>query len=203
MLWLQSDQKIVSAITGFACFKWYSFRRWSMSSQTWLDSSLRRSSRLGLQVLERAQRRSVDWARASPSSQPTPVEDDAGNEPQPWEAETQKARARTTLDDAFETIVEFMAQTTHQCKNFYKSSPAQEPSEYEVKHVRRYHLHQLPGPRKDMASSGKNEQRPLEDFHIEVSPGTYAVTAGAVDSNQQTHLVRVDAGESVKMTFHL
>ncbi|XP_064169185.1 A-kinase-interacting protein 1 isoform X2 [Anguilla rostrata] len=173
-----------------------------MSSQAWIESSLRRSSRLGLQVLERAQRRSVDWASVSPSSQPTPVEDASRNQPEPWEAEVQKARTRTTLDDAFETVVEFMAQTTHQCKNFYKSVPVQGTSEFEVKHVCRYHSHRLPRPLKH-TTSRRNEQTPLEDFHIEVSPGTYAVTAGAVDSNQQTHLVQVEAGESVNLTFHL
>ncbi|XP_061078697.1 A-kinase-interacting protein 1 [Conger conger] len=173
-----------------------------MSSQAWLESSLRRSSRLGLQVLERAQRRSVDWASLSPSSQPTPLEDAARNQPQYCEAETQNVRARTKLDDAFETIVEFMAETTHQCKHFYKSVPAQGASENEVKHVCRYHSRQLPGHLKD-TTSGKNEQESLEDLHIEVSPGTYAVTVGAGDSSQQTHLVRVDAGESVNVTFHL
>lgn len=42
-----------------------------------------------------------------------------------------------------------------------------------------------------------------EDFFIEVSPGTYAITAGLPESQQQTQLVSVKAGESVNLTFNL
>ncbi|KAJ8396718.1 hypothetical protein AAFF_G00015560 [Aldrovandia affinis] len=183
-----------------------------MSSETWMESSLRRSSRLGLQVLERARRRSVDWASASASPSPphrTPADDvqtnrdETTNQRLPWEAETREEQARATLDDAFQTIVEFMAQTTHQCKNFYESAPVREPSQREVDHARRYHSRELPGLTQRNASSGKNEQRALEDFHIEVPPGTYAITARAGESDEQTHMVQVEAGESVDLTFHL
>lgn len=43
---------------------------------------------------------------------------------------------------------------------------------------------------------------PEEDFHIRVPPGTYAVTAGVADSEQQTLLVNLKAGESFKLTFN-
>ncbi|KAI1903905.1 hypothetical protein AGOR_G00000220 [Albula goreensis] len=179
-----------------------------MSSRTWMDSSLRRSSRLGLQVLERAQRRSVDWASRSPSPQPTHAEEtlripnSTRNRIPTWEAQAQKAKPHTTLDDAFETIVEFMGQTTQQCKNFYRCVPVQNPSQAEVKHVCRYHPHQLQGELQRIASE-ENERGPLEDYHIEVSPGTYAISAAEGDSNPQTHLVCVKAGESVNLTFQL
>ncbi|CAB1323533.1 unnamed protein product [Coregonus sp. 'balchen'] len=129
-----------------------------MASQAWqLESSLRRSARLGLEVLERASRRRVDWSSSvSPSPNTTSTDGNAGNE-------VLGNSAHTSLDDAFETIAEFMAQTTYQCKA--RSSP--------------------------------------EDFHIEVSPGTYAITAGMQDSQQQTRLVRINAGESMNLTFHL
>uniref|UniRef100_A0A8C8FB61 Uncharacterized protein n=1 Tax=Oncorhynchus tshawytscha TaxID=74940 RepID=A0A8C8FB61_ONCTS len=42
-----------------------------------------------------------------------------------------------------------------------------------------------------------------EDFHIDVSPGTYKITAGTQDSQQQTRVVRINAGESMNLTFHL
>lgn len=42
-----------------------------------------------------------------------------------------------------------------------------------------------------------------EDFFIEVSPGTYAVTASMPDSQKQTQLVSVKAGESINLTFNL
>lgn len=40
-----------------------------MAGQSWMESSLQRSSKLGLEVLERAKRRSVDWSTARQSSQ--------------------------------------------------------------------------------------------------------------------------------------
>lgn len=43
---------------------------------------------------------------------------------------------------------------------------------------------------------------PDEDFDIRVPPGTYAVTAGVADSEQQTLLVALKDGESFKLTFN-
>ncbi|KAG7473734.1 hypothetical protein MATL_G00098950 [Megalops atlanticus] len=173
-----------------------------MSSQTWLESSLRRSSVLGLKVLERAQRRSVDWASVSSSGKLSQTDNGQRNCNDGVGAEAEEQTC-TSLNDAFKTIVEFMAHTTCQCKNFYKSVPVQEPSTYEVNHVYRYHSQQLPGALHQRISE-KNEKLTLdEDFHIEVSPGTYSITAGTGDSDQQTRLVQVNAGESVNLTFHL
>lgn len=42
-----------------------------------------------------------------------------------------------------------------------------------------------------------------EEFQFEVSPGTYAVTASLPESQQQTRLVNVSAGESINLTFNL
>lgn len=40
------------------------------------------------------------------------------------------------------------------------------------------------------------------DVDIRVSPGTYAVTASMADSEQQTLLVSLEAGESFKLKFN-
>lgn len=45
-----------------------------------MELSLLRSARLGLEVLERASRRSVDWSTANPYPSTTPKEDNAGSE---------------------------------------------------------------------------------------------------------------------------
>lgn len=50
--------------------------------------------------------------------------------------------------------------------------------------------------------SWQNGLSPDEDFDIRVPPGTYAVTAGMADSEQQTLLVNLKAGESFKLTFN-
>ncbi|XP_031721142.1 A-kinase-interacting protein 1 isoform X3 [Anarrhichthys ocellatus] len=47
-----------------------------MASQAWLESSLRRSASLGLEVLERASRRSVDWTSTGASQTPTTTDED-------------------------------------------------------------------------------------------------------------------------------
>lgn len=46
-----------------------------MDSQAWLESSLQRSASLGLEVLQRASRRSVDWASTA-SQNPTMADED-------------------------------------------------------------------------------------------------------------------------------
>lgn len=43
-----------------------------------------------------------------------------------------------------------------------------------------------------------------ENMNILVAPGTYAVTAGAWGKDsQQTHVVRLDPGQSVNLDFNL
>ncbi|KAF7658218.1 hypothetical protein LDENG_00015760 [Lucifuga dentata] len=164
-----------------------------MASQACLESSLRRSASLGLEVLERASRRRVDWTNVSQTSLAT-------------DQHTQKLkRIRTNLDDAFDTIAEFMAQTTYQCKKFYESDSCTEPSNNERSHVCRFHSRPEtsrsapPSSKRVKASYNKSG----EDFYIEVSPGTYAVTASVPESPQQTRLVNINAGESVNLTFNL
>ncbi|NXL13228.1 AKIP1 protein, partial [Setophaga kirtlandii] len=46
-------------------------------------------------------------------------------------------------------------------------------------------------------------QRNSKDFYIEVSPGIYSVTAISEDMVEQTHVVDVNAGQSVDLTFVL
>lgn len=48
-----------------------------MANQAWLESSLRRSASLGLEVLERASRRSVDWTSTATSQTPTTTDEES------------------------------------------------------------------------------------------------------------------------------
>ncbi|KAM4573720.1 A-kinase-interacting protein 1 isoform 1-T2 [Odontesthes bonariensis] len=171
-----------------------------MASQAWLESSLRRSASLGLEVLDRASRRTVDWTSTSTSQTPTASDEDA---------RTTVKRTPSELRDAFATIAELMAQTTRHCKSFYESGCCTEPSDTERTHVSRFHS--CPGAERTRSSLTtrkyiKNQGRVSatdEDFYIEVSPGTYAVTASLPESHQQTKLVSVKAGESIDLTFNL
>uniref|UniRef100_A0A3B4FZK1 A-kinase interacting protein 1 n=1 Tax=Pundamilia nyererei TaxID=303518 RepID=A0A3B4FZK1_9CICH len=159
-----------------------------MDSQAWLESSLQRSASLGLEVLQRASRRSVDWASTA-SQNPTMADEDTDIA----DEVLLSFRNPTELDDAFAKIAEFMAQTTSHCKRFYKSGCCTQPSDIEKNHI--HQLHYQPGNNRVSGSS--------EDFYIELSPGTYAITASVAESQQQTQLVSVKAGESVNLTFDL
>ncbi|TSK38522.1 hypothetical protein Baya_2938 [Bagarius yarrelli] len=97
-----------------------------MAGRCWLESSLDRSSKLGLEVLQRAKRRSERWKSGRTSRQ-----DDS---------DTEK------------------------------------------------HSEDLSEP---------------EDFLVEVSPGTYAITAAMPDAGPQTRVVHINAGESMRLTFNL
>ncbi|XP_019934306.2 A-kinase-interacting protein 1 [Paralichthys olivaceus] len=167
-----------------------------MTSHAWLESSLQRSASLGLEVLQRASRRSVDWTSTGASQTPTTPEEDT---------QIPVKRCHTELNDTFATLAELMAQTTYQCKRFYASGCCTDPTDKERNHVSRFHSRSAAGrttaalpTRKHGRVSGTDE-----DFHIEVSPGTYAVTAHMPESPQQTQLVSVRAGESIDLTFNL
>ncbi|XP_054476666.1 A-kinase-interacting protein 1 [Anoplopoma fimbria] len=167
-----------------------------MASQAWLESSLQRSASLGLEVLERASRRSVDWTSTGASQTPTTTEEDT---------QIPVKRAHTELDDVFAALAGLMAQTTHQCKRFYESGRCTEPTDTERTHVCRFHSRPAIGMTTPPQTARKHGRASAsgEDFLIEVSPGTYAITASIPELQQQTQMVSVKAGESINLTFDL
>ncbi|MFT7816700.1 A-kinase-interacting protein 1 [Arapaima gigas] len=194
-----------------------------MATPAWIESSLRCSSRLGLEVLERARARRVHWPRVTGASS----EDGRGSSAHlraSRSEQTEERCMRSSASDAFDTVMELMAHTTDQCKvgceffsppdtqmrmtlhgalgqqNLYTSVPVYEHSEQEAKHICRYHTQ---ASRRTGHVKHVERPRTPEDFLIEVPPGTYTVTAGAEDASQQSQLVHVSAGDSVKLTFHL
>ncbi|XP_051580840.1 A-kinase-interacting protein 1-like [Myxocyprinus asiaticus] len=103
-----------------------------MAIEAWLESSLRRSSKLGQEVLEKAKKRSVDWTSTRPRSSPMFSHN---------ERVTERDRSHSSLDHTFAAIVEYMAETTRQCKMFYTDVHLAESRERE--HVCRYHSQQM------------------------------------------------------------
>nr|XP_020449167.1 A-kinase-interacting protein 1 isoform X2 [Monopterus albus]XP_020449168.1 A-kinase-interacting protein 1 isoform X2 [Monopterus albus] len=168
-----------------------------MANQAWLESSLKRSATLGLEVLERASRRSVDWTSTGVSQTSTTTDEE--------DTQIPARRTCTELHDAFATIAEFMAQTTYQCKRFYESGCCTGPTDNERRHVSRFHTQ--PAARKTTPALPTRKHGCVsaagEDFYIEVSPGIYAITASMPESQRQTQLVSVKAGESINLTFNL
>ncbi|KAF1527737.1 A-kinase-interacting protein 1, partial [Eudyptula minor] len=99
-------------------------------------------------------------------------------------------------------------------QKYYSFMAACRCKEHEIKHICRYHGRQA-GERELESSEEevimklffspqkKKTRQASEDIYIEVSPGTYSVTATSEDMVQQTHVVDVNAGQSVDLTFVL
>uniref|UniRef100_A0A3P9K2M2 A kinase (PRKA) interacting protein 1 n=1 Tax=Oryzias latipes TaxID=8090 RepID=A0A3P9K2M2_ORYLA len=170
-----------------------------MAGEAWLESSLRRSAILGLEVLERASRRSVDWTNGGASHTSTLTRS----------REAHMQRSCTELSDAFATIADFMDQTTCQCRRFYESGCCSKPSDAERTHMSRFHTFPIrtrstaPRPARKHPRDRAGDSLTEEDFYIEVSPGTYAISASLPKSRQQTQMVSIKAGESIDLTFNL
>lgn len=191
-----------------------------MTSQSWLESSLHRSSKLGREVLERARKRSVRWTNTGPYDSRASAESTVTGEllqPENHTIEDDPGDLQRSLDNAFGRIVEFMDHASHECKNFYKSVP--ESSDHERQHVCYFHSGRpsRPGPSTVPLSTSSRKHIPApvsvkdsvksqcgpEDFHIVLSPGSYAITAGIQGNSPQTQVVRVNPGESMSLTFNL
>uniref|UniRef100_A0A672PHF5 A kinase (PRKA) interacting protein 1 n=1 Tax=Sinocyclocheilus grahami TaxID=75366 RepID=A0A672PHF5_SINGR len=110
------------------------------------------------------------------------------------------------LDHAFSKIVEYMSETTRQCKKFYETMNLAQPSERE--HICCYHSQQM----LRTADQKQNVSAPIkrdigssesEDFLTDVSPGTYSITAAMQDTKPQSKTVCINVGESMSLAFKL
>ncbi|NWQ75709.1 AKIP1 protein, partial [Columbina picui] len=86
-------------------------------------------------------------------------------------------------------------------QKYYSFVAACKCKEHEIKHICRYHGRQA--GEKELESFKEATRQASKDIYIEVSPGTYSVTAASEDMVQQTHVVDVNAGQSVDLTFVL
>ncbi|NWZ52949.1 AKIP1 protein, partial [Haliaeetus albicilla] len=97
-------------------------------------------------------------------------------------------------------------------QKYYSFMAACRCKEHEIKHICRYHGRQA--GQGELESSQEEvimklpplppkTRQASEDIYIEVSPGTYSVTATSEDMVQQTHVVDVNAGQSYDLTFVL
>ncbi|XP_029895747.1 A-kinase-interacting protein 1 [Aquila chrysaetos chrysaetos] len=157
-----------------------------------------RTAGLARDVLERARRRRRRPAGRLPASAP---EEDSER-----------------LSAAFASIVNLMNQATKECEKYYSFMAACRCKEHEIKHICRYHSRQAGQRELESSQEERTEasvalsqaqtceqhtRQASEDIYIEVSPGTYSVTATSEDMVQQTHVVDVNAGQSYDLTFVL
>ncbi|CAL8295294.1 unnamed protein product [Boreogadus saida] len=112
---------------------------------------------------------------------------------------------QTHLDQAFETMGALMVQSSHQCMRVHRPDGCSELSVAERRHASRFHRTvgraHTPGSR----TEGRPPQSAAaySDFHIEVSPGTYTITAGLPQAHQQAQRVHLHAGDSITLNFDL
>ncbi|NWS07457.1 AKIP1 protein, partial [Motacilla alba] len=99
----------------------------------------------------------------------------------------------------------------------YESMEANKCKENEIKHFCKYHgksVERKMDPTEEEVSGYfwgffrffllfLQPRRPSKDFYIEVTPGIYSVTAISEDMVEQTHVVDINAGQSVDLTFVL
>ncbi|XP_055505471.1 A-kinase-interacting protein 1 [Leucoraja erinacea] len=155
-----------------------------------LQSALRRSSQLGQDVLHRALRRRVRWS----------IDGSRGIEG----TSIQKEKCETEcpdIDEAFASFMHCMACMTRQCKLYYKSVPMCARDEMEVNHIQSYHT----GLKCHKCSSSSHAPIKCTDkVHIQVAPGSYAVTAKSRWSDrEQTRVIHLGRDQTVDLIFNI
>ncbi|XP_039923275.1 A-kinase-interacting protein 1 [Hirundo rustica] len=124
---------------------------------------------------------------------------------------------RESLSAAFASIVKLMRGVSKECEKYYGAIAVNKCKENEIQHFCKYHSKSI--ERETDSTEGKRtkgsrkcskaqtyQQRPRtssKDFYIEVSPGTYSVTAISEDMVEQTHVVDINAGQTIDVTFTL
>ncbi|XP_069079756.1 A-kinase-interacting protein 1 isoform X1 [Pleurodeles waltl] len=178
-----------------------------------MEQSLERSAKLSLDVLKRAKRRKVNWPDEC-NMQKFRAQDRGlyNNEDENIPLEEAEAE-RKRLDAAFSTMMEFMAHTTEQCEQYYHYKPFSECDKNEVNHVCRYHSRNLASTSQKPSSPSKQETFSIfplsstggrsnsKDVVIEVTPGTYSVSARSHGLRHRTQLVNITPGQSVDVVF--
>ncbi|XP_078077396.1 A-kinase-interacting protein 1 isoform X1 [Mustelus asterias] len=101
----------------------------------------------------------------------------------------------TDINEAFASVLQCMAHVTRQCKHYYKSVPLCERDKLEENHIRRYHM----GP-----STTRAPVKGIDELHIQVAPGSYAVTAKSrVSEREQIRVIHLGPDQTVDLTFNV
>ncbi|XP_077177864.1 A-kinase-interacting protein 1 [Paroedura picta] len=170
---------------------------------------MQRTATLAREVLERAKKRKVIWPGPGGLRRRTLQEGD--NED-------------VCLNAAFASVAEHMGHISEECKKYYCCVSPFKLEDNEVAHVFRYHGKQASESLLKAFENEENRICPIveepgcsntdalipakslgqKDIYIEVSPGTYTVTASSgEDQIKQTHVVEILSGQSVNLSFNL
>ncbi|XP_067850058.1 A-kinase-interacting protein 1 isoform X3 [Heptranchias perlo] len=152
-----------------------------------LQSALRRSSQLGREVLERAEKRRVHWSVDDLSCGRARETEGSAVQKDEGEAEC------TDVNEAFASVLQCLAHTTRHCKHYYNNVPFCERDELEENHIRRYHRG---------SSATKAPIKCTDRVHIQVAPGSYAVTAKSrISEREQTRVIHLGPDQTIDLAF--
>ncbi|XP_015744381.1 uncharacterized protein LOC103066641 isoform X1 [Python bivittatus] len=178
-----------------------------------VNHRMQRTATLAQQVLERAKTRKLNW--------PLPPQ---------LQRRTFRVKGGTdedaSLDAAFASFAEHMGCISADCENYYCSMPPFQFEEHEVAHIFRYHSKEASENLLRAFENEENKNAPIveePEYHktqsaalipaktstskeicIKVSPGTYTISTSSYDDTiREAHLVNVQPGQSVNLTFHL
>ncbi|KAK7891197.1 hypothetical protein WMY93_023160 [Mugilogobius chulae] len=160
-----------------------------------LDVSLRRSLALGLEVLERASKRRVDWTQIRTAGRSLGTATRETDETK----ETREQKAAGCFSCMFSPFV-CRSRTSVFVKLINAADPDSSSCCFPSAHY-----------------TCCQKEWMSEDFHVQLHPGTYSITASDPESPPprpvapgnasprppQTRLVSLGDGESVLLTFHL
>ncbi|XP_075044626.1 A-kinase-interacting protein 1 isoform X2 [Mixophyes fleayi] len=184
-----------------------------------MEDSLRRTSALGRDVLERAGRRDQGWwssYRHEGLLHGTETPEDtlpltAVLHP-PYNSNeycdfVQEEEQKVTLEEAFTTLSHFMCRTTEQCQRYHSCLPLWATDERGKQHALRFHSRKSQPmtlrPDSRLSSSAAPPQSGPRDVCMEVAPGTYSISGGSRNCQTQTHVVNITLGQSVDLTFNV
>ncbi|KAL8169872.1 UNVERIFIED_CONTAM: hypothetical protein K2H54_059058 [Gekko kuhli] len=128
------------------------------------------------------------------------------------------------LNAAFASVAEHMDHISEECKKYYCCVPPFQFTDNEIAHVFRYHGQLASESLLKAFEDEENKTCPIveepgcsdtdaliptktlerKDIYIEVSPGTYTISASSgEDQIKQTHVVEIQPGQSVNLSFDL
>ena len=151
---------------------------------SWMNCSLCRAGREGINTLHRAQSRSIHWPQTQTSIRHIPRLEDP--------------EIFTNIDDAFSSIFQFLQISTRKCGRYHHSHQP-DPSD-NTHHYLRYHTPNF------QPSSVINPLTRSCDVHVQTIPGCYSVTAtrdGTRGHRETTHHIKLEQGKAVMLTLDL
>ncbi|KAI6068119.1 A-kinase-interacting protein 1 [Aix galericulata] len=143
-----------------------------------------RTAGMARAVLERARRRREEEEQRQQQRREREQREQRAREP-PALHRQHPAR----LGAAFASLGGLLQRAAAECEEYYRCVPAWRCNEHEVKHICRYHSRQA--GEEEFKSSKEETRKASKDIYIEVSPGTYSITATSEDMVKQTHVVDV------------